>query len=115
VRVLSCKNKFGEAVKLHPELVHAPANLEPEKASEAFRVNWQNTLIHAYDDGGSLTAWNDIQLQLPSMDWNELAWGFDWIADFGPGADGGFARETLTCETAAQIPAARSGHRCWRW
>jgi glutamate synthase domain-containing protein 1/glutamate synthase domain-containing protein 3 len=98
VRVLSCKNKFGEAVTLHPELAHAPATLEPEKASEAFRKNWQNSLMHAYDDGGLLTAWDAIQPQLPTLDWNELAWGFDWLADFGlKGTDEWhFARETLT-------------------
>jgi glutamate synthase domain-containing protein 1/formylmethanofuran dehydrogenase subunit C len=98
LRVLDCKNKFDEAVILHPELVHAPALLEPEKASEAFRKNWQNTLLHAYDDGGPLTAWDVIRLQFPSMEWNKLAWGLNWIVDFGQkGADEWyFAREILT-------------------
>ncbi len=95
---LTCKNKFGEAVTLLPDQIHAPSTLEPDKASEAFRKNWQNTLMHAYDDGGPLTAWNSIKPQLPALDWNELAWGLDWIADFGQkGVDEWhFARETLT-------------------
>jgi glutamate synthase domain-containing protein 1/formylmethanofuran dehydrogenase subunit C len=98
LRVLECKNKFGEAVRLHPELTHAPANLEPENTSEAFRKNWRNAIIHAYDDGGPLTAWDAIQPHLSTLDWNELAWGFNWIADFGQkGSDEWhFARETLT-------------------
>jgi len=98
VRVLSCKNKFGEAVTLLPDHVHAPANLEPENASEAFRKHWQDTIIRAYDDDDLQTAWDAIRLQLLTLDWNELAWGFNWIADFGQkGADEWhFAREILT-------------------
>ncbi len=95
---LSCKNKFGETVTLQKELVHAPAILEPEMAGESFRKHWQDRMICAYDDGGSATAWNDIRSQLPSLGWNELAWGFNRIVDFGlRGADEWhFARETLT-------------------
>jgi glutamate synthase domain-containing protein 1/glutamate synthase domain-containing protein 3 len=97
-KTLICKNKFGEAVTLHPELVHAPASLAPQKVSETFRKNWQNRIMHAYDDGGSPTAWDAIRPQLPALEWGELAWGLDWIADFGQkGADEWhFARETLT-------------------
>lgn len=95
---LICKNKFGEAVTLLPERFHAPATLEPGNAGAAFRQNWQNTIFRAYDDGGPLTAWKAIRPQLPDLEWNELAWGFDWIADFGQnGADEWhFAREMLT-------------------
>lgn len=97
-RVLECKNKFNESVTLLPGLVHAPANVEAEKAGEAFRRNWQNALIRAYDDGGPLTAWEDIRLQLPALDWNELAWGLDWLVNFGykGASEFHFARETLT-------------------
>lgn len=96
--VLECKNKFGQAVTLLPDRVHAPVNLDPGNASEAFRKNWQNAILQAYDDGGSRTAWNVIRLQLPSAGWDELAWGLDTIVDFGQqGADEWrFARETLT-------------------
>ena len=95
---LVCKNKFGEALSLSPDLNHAPANLEPGNVSEAFRVNWQNTITHAYDDGGSLTAWDDFRPYLPVLDWNEVAWAFSWLAGFGQeGPDEWhFAREILT-------------------
>ncbi len=98
VRALECKNKFGEAVTLLPGRVHAPARLEPGKADEAFRRDWQNAVMRAYDDGGPLTAWESIRPQLPALDWNELAWGFDWLAGFGQqGSDEfHFARQTLT-------------------
>jgi hypothetical protein len=98
VRVLTCKNKFGEAVTLLPDLVHAPPYLEPDCASNSFRVNWQNAIMHTYDNGGPLTAWDAIRPQLPTMDWNELAWGLNWLADFGQtgACEWHFARETLT-------------------
>ena len=95
---LTCKNKFGEEVALIPDREHAPANVEPDKTSEAFCKNWQNTMSHHYNDGSALTAWDAIQPQLPKSSWNELAWGFNWLADFGQkGTDEfHFARETLT-------------------
>jgi hypothetical protein len=45
-----------------------------------------------------LTAWQHIRPQLADLEWNTLAWGFNWIADFGQkGAnEWHFARETLT-------------------
>ncbi len=97
-RVLECKNKFGQAVTLLPGRVHAPARLEPDRAGEAFRWDWQNALIRAYDDGGPLTAWEVMRPQLPGLGWNELAWGLGWLADFGHKGAGEFhfARETLT-------------------
>jgi hypothetical protein len=114
---LICKNKFGQAVTLHQGLVHAPATLEPEYASESIRKNWRKTMVHAYDNGGAATAWKSIRAQLPSLDWDELVWGFNWLTDFGlKGADEwNFAREMLTilrdrctdlgCKTRASLLA----------
>ncbi len=97
-RVLECRNKFGEQVTLLPGQVHAPARLEPERAGEAFRRNWQNMMMRSYDDGGPLTAWENMRPQLPALSWDELAWGLGWLADFGQtGPDEfHFARHTLT-------------------
>ena len=97
VRGLTCTNKFGDTVGLQ-DRIHAPAQLEPAKASEVFRANWINAMTHAYDDGGAPTAWNYIRSQLVARDWNELGWGFDWIANFGSNDanEWRFARETLT-------------------
>jgi glutamate synthase domain-containing protein 3 len=95
---LTCANKFGEFVTTLPGREHAPATLEPEKAGEVFRQGWVNVMSHAYDDGGAPTAWDSILPQLSIRDWNELAWGFNWLADFGKNGEGEwhFARETLT-------------------
>jgi len=97
-RVLSCRNKFGEALTLLPSLRQAPAQVQPDQANRAFCQRWQNTLTRAYDDGGPLTAWESLQPQLPALDWNELAWGLGRLADFGHQGDDEFhfARETLS-------------------
>ncbi len=96
-RALTCTNKFGKTVSLQ-DRIHAPAQVEPAVAGAAFRADWINGLTHAYDDGGAPTAWNYIRPQLSARDWNELAWGFDWIADFGGNGanEWHFARETLS-------------------
>jgi glutamate synthase domain-containing protein 1 len=98
MRVLTCKNKFGEDVTLDPDLSHSPAQLEPGKTSDSFRQGWESAILHAYEDGDPLTAWETIQPQLPSLGWDELAWGLNWLAGFGQtGPDEfHFARETLT-------------------
>jgi glutamate synthase domain-containing protein 3 len=98
VRSLTCTNKFGEPVTLMTDRVHAPHDLQPEKAGDSFRKEWVDSLNHAYDDGGSPTAWEYIKPQLPARDWNELTWGFNWLADFGGKGYGEwrFARETLS-------------------
>lgn len=95
---LACTNKFGQAVTLPEGRQHAPAELDLEKADEAFRNQWAGTTSHAYDDGGAQTAWDSIKPELARRDWNELAWGFEWLTDFGTnGADEWhFGRETLT-------------------
>jgi len=95
---LTCTNKFGQPVTLMPERVHAPKALETEKASEGFRIFWDNSIRHAYEDGDPLTAFDSIKSKLSISDWNELAWGFNWLADYGKtGMDEWvFARETLT-------------------
>jgi glutamate synthase domain-containing protein 1/formylmethanofuran dehydrogenase subunit C len=97
VMELNNTNKFGEVVCLQ-DRIHAPARVEPVKAGDTFRSDWINGIAHAYDDGGAPAAWNYIQPQLSARDWNELAWGFEWIADFGNNGpnEWRFARETLS-------------------
>ncbi len=97
-RLLTCSNKFGHPVTLSPDLLHAPKEPRSEHATEAFRDAWINSMAHAYDDGGPIPAWDFIRAQLAAADWNELAWGLDWLADFGrKGADEWhFACQALT-------------------
>jgi glutamate synthase domain-containing protein 3 len=96
--VLTCANKFGQPVTLMPDRAHAPKDAQPERASQTFRDDWANSMNHAYDDGGSLTAWDSIKPQLSVRGWDELAWGFKWLADFSRNGanEWHFAREALT-------------------
>ena len=80
---LICRNKFGDAVTLMAGQTHAPSDLEPEEASRDFRRTWADSLMHAFDDGGAPTSWEYIRPQLATCGWNELSWGFNWLADFG--------------------------------
>jgi glutamate synthase domain-containing protein 1/glutamate synthase domain-containing protein 3 len=95
---LTCTNKFGEPVTLMTDLMHAPRDLELEKADNDFRKAWIDSVNRAYDDGGAPTAWQYIKSQLPRRDWSELAWGFKWLSDFGNNSlnEWQFARRTLT-------------------
>ena len=95
---LTCSNKFGHVVNLNRDLAHAPKRLRPEETAESFMETWINSMTHACDDGGAVSAWDSIRPQLATANWNELAWGLDWLADFGrEGADEWhFARQTLT-------------------
>ncbi|HUI87229.1 MAG TPA: hypothetical protein VLX61_00765 [Anaerolineales bacterium] len=95
---LTCTNKFGEPVKLLENRVHAPYPLAAEKASQGFRRAWMDCANHAYDDGGAPTAWQHIKSQLPECGWNDLAWGFQWLSDFGSSGlkEWQFARQTLS-------------------
>lgn len=95
---MECKNKFGEQVSLLPGRIHAPVILDAGNVNETFKHDWKNMLNHAFDDGGPLVAWETIKRQLPSLNWDELAWGVQWLAEFGQtGAEEwSFSRETLT-------------------
>ncbi len=95
---LTCTNKFARPVTLMPGRIHAPKDPRPEKAAEVFRTRWAGSILHAYDDGGPLTAWDSIKPQLAAGNWDELAWGLGWLADFGKAGpdEWDFARETLT-------------------
>jgi len=95
---LECKNKFGESVSLLPGRVHAPVGISPEMAGDPFRRHWENALLHAYDTGGALPAWQEVKSLLPTLGWNELAWGLEALIRFSQrGAnEWQFAYETLT-------------------
>ena len=95
---LTCTNKFGQPVTLMPERLHAPGDPQPERASETFRAQWTNAILHAYEDACPLTAWESLKPQLAMSDWDELAWGLNWLSDFGKAGanEWHFARETLT-------------------
>jgi len=98
VRELTCTNKFGEPVGLMADRLHAPGELQLDAVSKDFCQEWANSAIHAYDDGGAPTAWQYIKSQLPERSWDELAWGFRWLSDFGGNGlnEWRFARRTLT-------------------
>jgi glutamate synthase domain-containing protein 3 len=95
---LICSNKFGQPVALMTGRDHAPKDLYPDSTSDVFRTHWIDSIQHAFDDGGPLTAWDSVKPQLSIGEWNELAWGFNWLAAFGKAgfSEWQFARETLT-------------------
>ncbi|MGE5249003.1 MAG: glutamate synthase [Bacteroidota bacterium] len=97
-RTLVCRNKFGEAVTLQPGGEHSPSGLQPGTASPEFRRLWTDAMLRAHDDGGALTSWESIRAQLPSHTWDELSWGFNWLAGFARNGreEWQFAREALT-------------------
>jgi glutamate synthase domain-containing protein 1/glutamate synthase domain-containing protein 3 len=96
--LLTCTNKFGQEVSLLPDRRHAPGRLEPERADQVFRDEWPRQMLHHYDDGGAPSAWDYLRPQLPTLGWSELAWGFDWLVDFGQNGFGEwqFSRQTLS-------------------
>ncbi len=95
---LICSNKFGQPVTLMTGRNHSPKNIYPDRTSDAFRTHWIDSIQHAFDDGGPLTAWDSVKPQLLVGEWNELTWGFNWLAGFGKAgfSEWQFARETLT-------------------
>ena len=95
---LTCTNKFGDPVTMMAGRVHAPFDIQPEQASQDFRNEWMDSLKRTYDDGGASTAWQYISPQLQRCDWNELAWGFQWLTDFGQAGSNEwqFALKSLT-------------------
>ncbi len=95
---VTCKNKFGQQVSLMQGRKHAPAGPELERASDEFRQTWISSMTRAYDDGGASNAWDCVQPQLSTRGWEDLAWGFHWLSEFGrQGPDEWrFAREMLT-------------------
>jgi len=95
---LTCTDKFDRRVSLSPTSQHSPASLPESLPDAAFRDRWTGYMTHAYDDGGSLTAWDWLWPELSTLDWQQLAWGLKWLADFGRNGAGEwrFARETLS-------------------
>ncbi|MEW5870871.1 MAG: glutamate synthase [Chloroflexota bacterium] len=85
---LACADKFGAPLALEPRQWHLPEKqLDPEGASQDFRLEWQARNHYAFDDGGVPTFWRWLQPRLPEFSWDELAWGLGWL--------GGFARHGL--------------------
>ncbi|MEW5986510.1 MAG: glutamate synthase, partial [Chloroflexota bacterium] len=81
---LVCANKFAELVQVAGGRRHVNyATLEPERATAAFRQEWQEYAYHASDDGGAPTFWRWLAPQMAGLEWNELAWGLAWLRRFG--------------------------------
>ncbi|MBC7226343.1 MAG: glutamate synthase [Thermoflexales bacterium] len=95
---LTCTDKFGKEVQLASGYRHAPAVLNPARAREEFRREWEGVLLRALDNGGPLPAWEELRPLLATNHWDDLAWGLRWLADLGRQglAEWHFAREVLT-------------------
>lgn len=81
--VLTCTDKFGREVRLAPGRRHAPAVLNPARAGEEFRREWEQVLLRALDNGGAPSAWEMLRPRLAAWDWDDLAWGLGWLTDLG--------------------------------
>ncbi len=104
--VLSCTNKFGHPVAPMPGRRHSPPRLRPEQVGAAFRDEWERHMLRAHDNGGAPTVWNYLRRQLASCDWDALAWGLEWLVDFGREGveEWEFARQVLTLVRDRRTP-----------
>jgi glutamate synthase domain-containing protein 1/glutamate synthase domain-containing protein 3 len=85
---LTCTNKYGEAVRIAPGRWHVNSRqLEPQQAPVEFRRWWEMRAMYAFDDGGASTMWRWLKSQMPTLTWDELAWGLDWMVEFGQHGD----------------------------
>lgn len=94
----TCTNKFGQAVTLPSGRIHAPARPQAERAGPAWRSEWEQAMQRAFDNGGAPTAWNWLSPHMKTLTWEELAWGLNWLVNFGGHGfdEWRFAREMLT-------------------
>jgi glutamate synthase domain-containing protein 1/glutamate synthase domain-containing protein 3 len=81
---LVCTNKFGATITLDSTKEQLKSDeIDPEATPDNFRREWQNSAHFAFDDGGVPTFWEWLKPWIHRMDWNELAWGMNWLVDFG--------------------------------
>jgi glutamate synthase domain-containing protein 1 len=86
---LTCANKFGQPVTVHAgqrQIIRSLVN--PQNAGETFCRQWEQQALHAYDDGGVHPFWEWLKPEMASAGWDEIAWGLDWLVDFGREGDG---------------------------
>jgi glutamate synthase domain-containing protein 1/glutamate synthase domain-containing protein 3 len=80
---LHCANKFDAPVKVEAGRRHVNVRkLDAQRASEAFRQEWQSQFFHAYDNGGVPPLWRWLSQTAAQASWDELAWGLAWLGDF---------------------------------
>jgi len=106
---LHCTDKFGSAVSLDPDLKHSPADLDASDANRSFQRDWAEAMARSFDDGGSPSGWNWILPRLAGADWNELAWGLNWLAGFARNGteEWDFARQVLTLARDRRVELGR--------
>jgi glutamate synthase domain-containing protein 1 len=80
---LSCRDKFGESVRINQRQRHAsPEDLDPHRARQPYREDWTVLAYHACDNGGAATVWKWLEPQMESLGWGELVWTLDWLLMF---------------------------------
>jgi glutamate synthase domain-containing protein 1/glutamate synthase domain-containing protein 3 len=85
---LNSANKFGASVSLAGDRWHVDTRrLDPQRASVDFRYWWQSRVAFAFDDGGAPTLWRWVRSQMPTLSWDELTWGLDWLVNFAHHGD----------------------------
>jgi glutamate synthase domain-containing protein 1/glutamate synthase domain-containing protein 3 len=86
---LSCSDKFGMPVTLDSHRMHVRQNeLDPSLISHDFQSDFQEQMLHAYDDGGALSLYRWMHTRLPVWNWHEIARSFEELSSFGQNGDG---------------------------
>jgi glutamate synthase domain-containing protein 3 len=96
---LSCADKFGAPVAVDRQRKHVTrSRVDPEKAGQRFRLDFENESLHAYDNGGAASLWRWLRAEMPAASWDEIVWALDWMRKFATEGDGewDFARHSLT-------------------
>ena len=89
VAELKCSNKFGQVVGVNRDQHHVDIEqIQMNKIAPIFRNEWEEKVLHAYDDGGVSTFWNWLHSRIVEMNWNQLAWGTGWLVDFAKNGNG---------------------------
>ncbi len=99
VKGLASADKFGVPVIIDRHRQHVVhSEVDSEKASQDFRLDFENRTLHAYDNGGAASLWGWLESQMKSASWDEIVWALDWLQEFAVQGDGewDFALQSMT-------------------
>jgi glutamate synthase domain-containing protein 3 len=85
---LQCVDKFGSALEICSDKMHIDkSEIEPCRVGPEYETLWRDNAYRAFDDGGAPTLWKWLKANLQRMNWEEFAWGLNWLGQFGSKGD----------------------------